>query len=347
MTALLRDRTEIRSRQVDEIDDGQDPPDPGIPDLSDLAPVLDPALLSAAEMAVIEMVRFDAANPALKPLLILAEAACSSALDGIHATADQIITGTLAPSAAGPDTGRILATALAVTRTDRGHPLLGAPGIAELHRTITGERAALAGPGLKDLTEFMGRADMPVLAHAGLAHAHFTAAAPYATANGRTGRALVLAMLRAAGVTGSSLIPLSAGLAGNTRGYAWALENYRDGNPCSIVEFFTEAAFITLDNCLMLLADVNKAAEEHRVLLGRTRSPAALHIAADLVRAPALTAATAMAVSGCSESAAYRALDQLTAAGILAPAPKARGTLAWTAPRVVNALESFLSRALR
>ena len=53
---------------------------------------------------------------------------------------------------------------------------------------------------------------MPVLAHAALAHAQFETIHPFEDGNGRTGRALVHAMLRSKGLTRTVTVPISAGL---------------------------------------------------------------------------------------------------------------------------------------
>ena len=56
---------------------------------------------------------------------------------------------------------------------------------------------------IDDLVEFIGRDDIPVLAHVALAHAQFETIHPFPDGNGRSGRALMHAMLRLRGWSGT------------------------------------------------------------------------------------------------------------------------------------------------
>lgn len=125
-----------------------------------------------------------------------------------------------------------------------------------------------------------------------------------------------------------------------------ALRHYRCGDASLIMALLSEAAFICLDNAVLLAEDVAQAMREHDDLLDGTRPPAAHQIAGCLLSAPALTASAPMRMTGASKSATYRALEQLAAAGVLAPAGQAHGVNAWTAPRLVSALDRFLDRAV-
>lgn len=308
-------------------------------------PAMDQGLLAAAEMAVMEMVRFDAGHPELKSILTLAEAATSCSLDGFRANATQIALATLSPEAG--SAGAIVACAVAVVRAGKGHSMLSSDGLHSLNKTLLGCPAAPVPHDIDDLTAFIRRADIPALAHAALAQAHLAVNQPFESGNGRTARAVSVAMLRVAGVTSTVPIPLSAGLVGNPRAYQGALRYYQRGDPAPFMELLTEAAFICLDNSALLAEDIAQAMREHDELLDGTRSPAAHQIAGCLLSAPALTASAAMRMTGVSESAAYRALDQLSADGILTPAGKVRGASVWTATRIVTALDSFLDRAMR
>ncbi len=88
---------------------------------------------------------------------------------------------------------------------------------------------------MADLMRFVQRDDLPVLAHAALAHAQFETIHPFADGNGRTGRALVHSMLRAKALTRNVTVPVSAGLLTDTDAYFAALTSYRRGDPARIV----------------------------------------------------------------------------------------------------------------
>src|SRR5690606_3022164 len=77
-----------------------------------------------------------------------------------------------------------------------------------------------------DLVAFVDRDDVPVLAHAALAHAQFETIHPFTDGNGRTGRALVQAMLRRGRLTRSVTVPVSAGLLADPGAYFAALTAY-------------------------------------------------------------------------------------------------------------------------
>ena len=72
---------------------------------------------------------------------------------------------------------------------------------------------------MDDLVAFLGRLDIPVLAHVAIAHAQFETIHPFPDGNGRTGRAIVQAMLRHSRVTTNITVPVSAGLLHDAEGY--------------------------------------------------------------------------------------------------------------------------------
>ena len=87
-----------------------------------------------------------------------------------------------------------------------------------------------------------GRDDVPVIVQAAVAHAQFETIHPFADGNGRTGRALVHAILRGKGVMTRTTAPVSAGLLTDTEAYFSALGAYRRGDARPIVEQFTRAS---------------------------------------------------------------------------------------------------------
>ena len=84
---------------------------------------------------------------------------------------------------------------------------------------------------LEDLVAFMNRRDIDPLAQAAIAHAQFETIHPFTDGNGRTGRALISALLLACGVTRHVILPVSSGLLHDTDGYIQALTDYRAGEP--------------------------------------------------------------------------------------------------------------------
>lgn len=93
---------------------------------------------------------------------------------------------------------------------------------------------------ITDLVEFAGRVDTPALAQIAIAHAQFETIHPFVDGNGRTGRALVQAMLCHRGIARNITVPLSAGLLVNTESYFAALLGYRDETAIRALETLTE-----------------------------------------------------------------------------------------------------------
>ena len=89
---------------------------------------------------------------------------------------------------------------------------------------------------IDDLVRFIDREDVPILAHAALAHAQFETIHPFTDGNGRTGRALLHAQLCNKGLTRHVTVPVSAGFLTDTDAYFAALTSYRAGDPIPIVE---------------------------------------------------------------------------------------------------------------
>jgi Fic family protein len=124
---------------------------------------------------------------------------------------------------------------------------------------------------MDDVMTFARRVDLPVIAHIALTHAQFETIHPFPDGNGRTGRALVQAMLRADGVTKNVTVPVSAGLLGDTPGYFRALTAYRDGDAGPIIASISEAAFAAIENGRTLQREIPAIAERWDVIV-RARS---------------------------------------------------------------------------
>lgn len=80
---------------------------------------------------------------------------------------------------------------------------------------------------MDDLLEYVNTSgDLPVLA-AALVHAQFESIHPFEDGNGRVGRALVHGVFKRAGLVDGGVVPLSAALRNDGRGYVEALTGYR------------------------------------------------------------------------------------------------------------------------
>jgi Fic family protein len=202
-------------------------------------------------------------------------------------------------------------------------------------------------PGLiDDLVAFMARDDVPVLAHAALAHAQFEAIHPFEDGNGRTGRALVHAMLRSKGLTRTVTVPISAGLLVEPDAYFAALTAYRSGDLEPIVERFADAAFAAVANGRVLVGDLRGLRSEWESRVVARRGAAAWRVADLLLRQPVVNASAVAEELHVASQNVYRALDPLLEAGVLVTSGSRRDRI-WWSPEVLAAVDAFAERAGR
>jgi Fic family protein len=201
--------------------------------------------------------------------------------------------------------------------------------------------------GMADLVAFIARDDVPVLAHASLAHAQFETIHPFPDGNGRTGRSLVHAHLRAKGLVRNVTVPVSAGLLSDIDGYFAALTRYREGDPTAIVEAFAAAAFRAVANARRLVDDLHRIRQDWQGRVRARRDAAAWRVADLLLRHPVVNAALVAAEIGIAPQNAYRSLRPLVDASVLVEFTDRKRNQLWRAPEVLDALDRFAARAGR
>ncbi|WP_426626215.1 Fic family protein [Leifsonia sp. McL0607] len=201
---------------------------------------------------------------------------------------------------------------------------------------------------MDDLIAFIRRTDVPVLAQAAIAHAQFETIHPFPDGNGRTGRALLHALLRHAGVLRHLTVPVSAGLLTDIRSYFEALTAYRRGEPGAIVAAFADASFSALANAKHLADDLEALRRDGDTALSDIRADATARVLADLsLEYPALNSTIAVRLTGASRPAVTHALAQLADRGILAPGNSKRRNRIWVNQEALDALEAFAVRTGR
>ena len=94
------------------------------------------------------------------------------------------------------------------------------------------------------------------MAQVAIAHAHFETIHPFPDGNGRTGRALIHALLRSKGVIEHVTVPVSAGLLVDTEGYFRSLDAYRQGDAEQVVRVLCEAVLLATANARHLVGDL-------------------------------------------------------------------------------------------
>lgn len=196
---------------------------------------------------------------------------------------------------------------------------------------------------LEDLVRFMQRSDIPALVQAAIAHAQFETIHPFTDGNGRTGRSLVSAILRARGTTRHFTVPLSSGLLASTQDYFAALNEYRLGNIEPIIEEFVAATSRAMGNVQVLMYDLEQLRQ--KIFATARRVTKNLQAVAELCTTePAFTAQMVNEL-GVPVSSAYKILSRLVEADILRQERKIRGQSVWSVVDLTDALDAFAERA--
>ncbi|WP_435735295.1 Fic family protein [Cellulosimicrobium sp. PMB13] len=206
-------------------------------------------------------------------------------------------------------------------------------------------RAGLVPPAMDDLAEFMSRDDLPALAQTAVSHAQLENIHPFPDGNGRTGRALMHAQLRHAGLTRHVVVPISAGLLAETDRYFAALTAYRSGDPQPIVAQVCEAVFPALRNARTLIAEVSEAHDRWAGAVRARRGASAWRLADLLVERPVIDARLAAERLGVTTANAQVAIDRLVEDGVLDQIGRGARDRVWQAVEIIQAMERFAERS--
>ena len=342
-----------------------------------------PSVLAAAvDDASREIARFDEQSGAvLAPfasLLLRSEAAASSQIENLTASARAIAQAELLGAAGRGNAAQIVANTTAMTAAIGLADDLSEQSILTMHRALLGSQddasagrwrteqvwigGSRLGPHLADfvppqharlsaaiadLVAFMRRDDMPALTHAAIAHAQFETIHPFTDGNGRTGRALIHALIRGKGLARHVTVPLSAGLLVDVPSYFRALDAYREGDPEPIVSQLVEAAFAGITNGRALVAELEGIREAWRGRIKARQGSNAWRIAEVLFTHPVVDAGLLARLLGIAPGNVYRPLEALLEAGVLTESTNRRRGRMWRSDEVLRALDAFAARAGR
>lgn len=354
-----------------------------VPAIADLTPTLPADATAEAEDAVAELARFDAQmGREILPysaVLLRGEAIASSDIEHITSSARNIALAEETGGATAGNASLVAANVRAMRRAIERATTVSVAGVLALHeelmrddprhdagvlRTeqvwIGGHASTPVGAhfvpphhehiaaAMEDLAIFASRPDLGRLAQLAITHAQFETIHPFTDGNGRSGRALMHVMLRVSGLVEHGVVPVSAGLLTDTRGYHDALDAYRTGDPESIVRLFTASALKAVINATRLVSEVRDIREswEDRV---RSRRGSTTWRAADLLlRHPVLTARTLAEQLDISPTHASRVMAPLRDAGVVERGThySSRSAYWWT-PQITGAVDDFAVRAGR
>lgn len=347
-----------------------------------LSPVLDPATRALTVAATGELMRFDSELghrvQQFGPLLLRSEAASSSQIENLTASARSVLSAEL-----GGRGGRNAEEVVANTRAMQAAiDLAGSitpDSILEMQRALLEQQprhrpgawrdepvwigtrsdsplgASYVAPPFEqvpalidDLIAFVHREDIDPLTKVAISHAQFETIHPFTDGNGRTGRALAQSMLRAEGVTQSVAVPVSAGLVTDVEGYHAALDDYRRGSVDAIVSAFAHAASRAVANARQLIQEIGDVRASWDGRLTARRSSNAWSLLDLFAERPIVSAAIAAQSLGIATPNVYPPLRALTEAGIVQSKHEHKlGDSLWRADEILLALDRFAERAGR
>lgn len=348
---------------------------------------IESAVAAAIDDARAEIARFDVELSALFPgveiaplpsVLLRTESASSSQIENITAGAKALALAEAGVVRYGSNAGLVTANVEAMRRALDLADDVNAESILAIHEvlmhgqkhadpgrfrdeqvwiggsSVSPHKADFVAPhhsrvpaAIDDLAAFIQRTDLPLIAQAAIAHAQFETIHPFNDGNGRTGRALVHAMLKHGGATTRVTVPVSAGLLADTESYFAALNAYRAGDPNPIVARFGDASFAAVRNGRTLAADLADIHDRWSMSLTTRKTAAVWRVLPLLLSRPAITSPLLQEATGLSQPTADNIIRQLRDAGILTKASGTQRHVVWIANDVTRALDAFGVRARR
>jgi Fic family protein len=195
---------------------------------------------------------------------------------------------------------------------------------------------------LEDLCQFAERDDLPPIVQAAIAHAQFETIHPFADGNGRTGRALVYAILRRRGEVTSYIPPISLVLVGTPEAYIGGLTAYRKGDVSEWCDSFAAATAQAAVEAERLAQSIEALEEKWLDRAGNPREgSAARRLIGALPERPVIDVAGAARLSGRSRVAASAALERLEEAGIVRRLNERKWGRLWECDELLELVEDF------
>jgi len=335
---------------------------------------------SLADEASAEIARFDAEmGQELAPfasLLLRSESAASSRIENLTASARAIAEAEVLDDAGTSNAAQIVANTRAMTAAIALSQSLTSEAILAMHDALMrAHDPSIAGrwrsqqvwiggshlgphdadfvppvhhrvPGaIKDLVGFMDRDDVPIIIQAAITHAQFETIHPFVDGNGRTGRALVHALLRGKGLIRHVTVPVSAGLLVDVDSYFNALSDFRSGDLDAIVTQFANASFAATANARSLVSKLRATRESWSEQVTARRGSGTWRIADLLISQPVVNAAVIARHLDIAPNNVYAPLRPLLDAGVINQVGDAKRGRLWRSNEVLRALDAFAARA--
>jgi Fic family protein len=196
-------------------------------------------------------------------------------------------------------------------------------------------------PLMRDLVEFLARADLPVLAQAAIAHAQFETIHPFVDGNGRIGRCLIHVVLGRRQLASRILVPVSLVLAAHGDQYIQGLVDFREGRVDQWCALFASAARLAVGR-------TDAFEDGLAAMISRWRLESAARPGSHLWRAceyttsaPVFTIAALRAALNCSTTAATEVVERLTQVGTVVQVSLGRRNRVYLNRAMLRLLDDF------
>lgn len=351
------------------------------PMIAELTPVASRHTEELAREAEFALREFDTAHGErmrqFAPILLRSEAAASSQIENLSASARQILTAELGGKGK-RNASQIVANTRSMEVAIKLADDISSDSIRKMHgvlmhgqpRHTPGEfraeavwigksaespiGAVFVAPAhervaelVEDVCAFARRGDMHALNQIAVAHAQFETIHPFTDGNGRTGRALAQSMLRRRNLTRNVAVPVSAGLLLDVTGYHDALTAYREGDVTPIIQSFAMAALRAIPNGQKLIADIDAIKEKWRQVVKPRAKSAKSRVFDYALEHPVFTAEMAAEHAGVAVQNVYRDLKAMQDQGYLTISVEYQGPTVWRQAEVLKAIDEFAKRAGR
>lgn len=189
---------------------------------------------------------------------------------------------------------------------------------------------------IKDLFSATARRDLEPIVLASLIHAQFESIHPFTDGNGRMGRAIISALLKACGLTTQSVIPVASAYLGDRKKYIQALESYRAGDAEPIITITALAILCASQTGREYLPELAGLLDHWRHKIDARAGSAAARILPLLLTNDTLNIGTITAQLEISTPAANDGIAALEASGVVVEITGRTRDRYWVAPEIID-----------
>lgn len=203
---------------------------------------------------------------------------------------------------------------------------------------------ALVPELMDDLMAFCARKDIPIVAQAAIAHAHFESIHPFTDGNGRIGRALIGSISRRRGLTKNTVTPIASAMVADVETYFSLLNNYRNGDVDPFVLYLAKSAMRASQAASESVAALDELPALWTDLLRPRKNSAEAKLIPWLLEQPVFEAHRAAYIAGVEETSIYKTLNRMTEAGVLSLVSQSQRNRVWAAMEVLDEVDRLNRR---